>query len=109
MLLYYLSLVDTEEEKSKLENLYYEYKALMKYIAFNILGDNGLAEDAVHEAFIKLTRHLDGIGEIKSLKTKAFIVIISILLSARALPLLEMTPFLLYIPKPSACPIRLYG
>lgn len=76
MLLYYLSLVDTEEEKSKLENLYYEYKALMKYIAFNILGDNGLAEDAVHEAFIKLTRHLDGIGEIKSLKTKAFIVII---------------------------------
>ena len=55
MLLYYLSLVDTEEEKSKLENLYYEYKALMKYIAFNILGDNGLAEDAVHEAFIKLT------------------------------------------------------
>ena len=26
MLLYYLSLVDTEEERSKLENLYYEYK-----------------------------------------------------------------------------------
>ena len=76
MLLYYLSLVDTEEERSKLENLYYEYKALMKYVAFNILEDNGLAEDAVHEAFIKLTRHLDGIDEIKSHKTKAFIVII---------------------------------
>ena len=28
---------------------------------------------------------------------------------SEALPLLEMTPFLLYIPKPSACPIRLYG
>lgn len=76
LLLYYLSLLDTEEEKSKLEKLYYEYKGLMKYVAFDILRDNGLAEDAVHEAFIKLTRHLVGIDEIYSHKTKSFIVII---------------------------------
>ena len=77
LLSFYLSLLDTEEEKSKLEMLYYEYKALMKYIAFNILNNNESAEDAVHEAFIKLTRHLDGIKEIKGSKTKSFIAIVT--------------------------------
>ena len=76
LLLFYLSLIENEEEKSKLEKLYYEYKKLMKYIAFEILDNNELAEDAVHEAFIKLTRHLKGIEEIKCHKTKAFIVIV---------------------------------
>ena len=76
MLLFYLSLLDTEEEQSKLEKLYYQYKALMKYIALDILKDDGMADDAVHDAFIKLTRHLDGIDEIKSHKTKGFIVIV---------------------------------
>lgn len=76
MLLFYLSLIENEEEKSKLEELYYEYKKLMKYIALEILDNNELAEDAVHEAFIKLTRHLKGIEEIKCHKTKAFIVIV---------------------------------
>lgn len=76
VLLFYLSLLDTEEEKSKLEKLYYQYKALMKYIALDILKDYSMADDAVHEAFIKLIRHLDGIDEIDSRKTKAFIVIV---------------------------------
>lgn len=76
MLSFYLSLVETEEERSKLEKLYYEYKELMKYVALDILKDNGYADDAVHEAFIKLTRHLKGINEIKCHKTKTFIVII---------------------------------
>lgn len=76
MLLFYLSLLDTDEEKSKLEKLYYQYKSLMKYIALDILKDEYMSEDAVHEAFIKLTRHLDGIEEIDCHKTKAFLIII---------------------------------
>lgn len=55
MLLFYLSLLDTEEEKTKFERLYYEYRAVMKYKALEILKDEYLAEDAVHEAFIKLS------------------------------------------------------
>lgn len=76
MLSFYFSILDTEEEKSKLEKLYYEYKSLMKYIALEILKDDYIAEDAVHNAFIKLTRHLNGIEEIKCHKTKSFLVII---------------------------------
>ena len=76
MLYFYLTLLDTDEEKSKLEKLYYDYRALMKYIAFDILKDEQLAEDAVHNAFIKLTNYLDKIDDSDCHKTKGFIVIV---------------------------------
>lgn len=76
MLQFYLSLIETEEEKSKFERLYNQYKKLLKYIAVDMLQDEFLAEDAVHEAFIKLTRHIKGVDENDRHKTKAFVVII---------------------------------
>lgn len=76
MLFLYLSLFETEEDKSKFEKLYYDYRALMKYIAFDILKDEQLAEDAVHNAFIKLTNYLDKIDDSDCHKTKSFIVIV---------------------------------
>lgn len=76
MLLFYLSLVDSPEDKEKFEKLYYEYRELMQHIAYNILKDRALAEDAVHDAFTKIIRYLDGIGEVESHRTKAYVVII---------------------------------
>ncbi len=76
MLLFYLSLIETEEDKSKFERLYNDYRKLLKYIAIDMLHDEFLAEDAVHEAFIKLTRYISGVDENDRHKTKAFIVII---------------------------------
>ena len=76
MLLFYMSLIDENKDKDKFEKIYYKYNRLMKYIAFNILNDEYLAEDATHEAFIKLTRYLKKIEEIDCPKTKSFIVII---------------------------------
>lgn len=76
MLFFYLSMIDAPEEKSKLEKLYCEYRYLMKHIALNILHNDTLAEDAVHNAFLKLANHLKKIDEIKCHKTKAFIVIV---------------------------------
>jgi len=76
MLNLYLTLINTTDDKKKFENLYYEYRTLMKYIANGILKDEYLAEDAVHEAFLKLTRYLNKIDDIKCPRTKTFIVII---------------------------------
>lgn len=76
MLLFYLSLIENEEDKSKFERLYNQYRKLMKYTAIEMLHDEFLAEDAVHEAFIKLTRYISGVDENDSHKTTAFIVII---------------------------------
>lgn len=76
MLTFYLSLVDTEEEKSKFEKLYYKYRNLMYYCAREILKDDRLAEDAVQEAFLRLTKYVKKIDDVECHKTKNFVVII---------------------------------
>lgn len=76
MLLYYLSLIDSEEDKSKFEKIYEQYRLLMKYIALQVLGDDRNAEDVVHDSFVKIIKHLDQVGDVYSHKTRSFIVII---------------------------------
>ena len=76
MLLFYLSLLDTQEEKSKMEKLYYTYKGLMLKVAYDILKDYELANDALHTSFLKIVNHLDKIDEISCHKTKAYMVIV---------------------------------
>lgn len=65
-----------DEEKSKFEEIYIKYKQTMFYIANKILRDEYLAEDAVHQAFLRIIDNLDKINEINCHKSKAFIVII---------------------------------
>lgn len=77
MLLFYLSALDTQEERIKFEDIYKKYGKLMKYVAYNILRDDSLAEDAVHNAFLKLIKYLDRIDEVDCHKTKSFVVIVT--------------------------------
>lgn len=76
MLSFYLTLVDTPEEKNKFEKLYYKYRNLMYYCAREILQDDRLAEDAVQEAFLRLTKYVKKINDIECHKTKHLVVII---------------------------------
>lgn len=76
MLTFYLNMLDTEDEKTKFEQLYLEYRFTMLHVARQILHDDMLAEDAVHDAFLALLKNLDKIDEISCKKTKAYIVII---------------------------------
>lgn len=76
MLSFYLTLVDTPEEKNKFEKLYYKYRNLMYYCAREILQDERLAEDAVQEAFLRLTKYVKKINDIECHKTKHLVVII---------------------------------
>ena len=69
-------MIDTYDKKDKLEQLYLKYKKLMKYIALNILSDEQLSEDAVHNAFLKIINHLDKFSGIDCQETKNLIVII---------------------------------
>ncbi|EGT4060805.1 sigma-70 family RNA polymerase sigma factor, partial [Clostridioides difficile] len=57
-MLIYLSIIDSEEEKDKFEKIYEKYKKLMFYIANQILQDEQLSEDAVHNAFLKIIDNL---------------------------------------------------
>lgn len=71
-----LLVLDTEEERSKFEKLYDRYKYIMRQVAVDILKDNYLAEDAVHEALIKIAKNFSKVGDIESVKTRNFIIII---------------------------------
>lgn len=75
MLMLYMSLIETEEEKVKFEKIYVQYRKLMYVCAKEILHSDHLAEDAVHEAFLKIAKYLDKI-EFPCNKTKRFVVIV---------------------------------
>ena len=76
MLAFYLQMIDDADDKSRFEQLYLEYKSAMFYVADSILHDEFLAEDAVHEAFLRIAKNMKKIGEIKCPQTKSFAVII---------------------------------
>ena len=75
-MLIYLSILESEAEISKFELIYSTYKKQMYYTANNILKDSHLAEDAVHNAFLRIINNLEKIEDINSHKTKGLIVII---------------------------------
>lgn len=58
-MLVYLAMIEGPEERSKFEQIYEKYRALMFYRAKQILRDDRDAEDAVHEAFVRVANHIE--------------------------------------------------
>ena len=75
-MLIYLAMIEGPEERSKFEQIYEKYRALMFYRARQILGDDRDAEDAVHEAFVRVANHIEKISDPECPKTRALVVII---------------------------------
>ena len=76
MLSLYLTMLETSEERNKFEVLYQLHKRTMLYVAKGVLKDDYLAEDAVHEAFIRVINHFVKIGEPNSPQTRYFLIVI---------------------------------
>ncbi len=72
-----IMMIENESARQKAAELYSAYGRLMLYIARGILGDAGLAEDAVSEAFIRIIENLNKIDMNDCYKTKGFVVIIA--------------------------------
>lgn len=68
--------LNDEQQIENLERLYKENRQQMYWIAFNILNDSHLAEDAVQDAFVKLIENYDKITYISAKKQKSLISII---------------------------------
>ena len=77
MLAIYLSMIDNEDDKSKFESVYLKYKSLMLNRAYDILKDSGLAEDAVHNAFLSILKNLSKIDDVDSKATKGYVLVIT--------------------------------
>ncbi len=75
MLQFYLSLVETEEERSLITELYTKYEQKMFRAAMDILHNNHSAEDAVHDAFLKIIDKLQELNFDNDVKTGALLVI----------------------------------
>lgn len=63
-MLAYLLTLDTQQDKQKLVLLYESYRDSLYYLAYQILHDEGQAEDAVQETFYKVADHLDKIQDV---------------------------------------------
>ena len=61
MLLFYLSLLDDPESKSKVELIYNDYYSYMSYKAGTVLNNATNVEDAVHNAMLKIIGIIDEI------------------------------------------------
>ena len=57
MLAFYLAALDTEAERAKLVEIYNEHKYLMLRYACKIVGNETIAEDAVHNVILALIKH----------------------------------------------------
>lgn len=77
MLAFYLSLLEPQEDKDKFEYLYERYAPLMKRVAYQKLHDEQLAEDAVHNAFMKIIKSFCKIDDPNSHKTRRFLVVVT--------------------------------
>jgi len=75
-MLFFLAVIKDSDERNKLEELYLKYSKDMFKVAYRILNDYYLAQDAVQQSFIKLIDNLNKINDINCNKTKAFVVII---------------------------------
>ena len=69
-------MASTEELAREMEELYREYRSPMLRIALSVLRDEGLAEDAVQLAFLKLFQNFEKIPRGDCNKRRSFIVII---------------------------------
>ena len=75
-MLIYLAMIESEDDRSKFEIIYREYRDLMLYIANRILGDTKDSEDVVHQSFVKLIDILETIDEPRCHKTRSLVVTI---------------------------------
>jgi len=76
MLSLYLSILDNSEDQNKFTQLYNEYQEPMFYAANKILKNIHSAEDAVHDAFLRVIKNLHKIPDIYCPQTKNYLVII---------------------------------
>jgi len=70
-------MVDTPEQKRKFAALYDKYRYLMFKVAFDILHDHHLAEDALQEAFVRVAKHMECIGRLEETATKRYMITIT--------------------------------
>ena len=77
MLSLYLSLVDNEEQRTLVEQIYFDCEQIMYRTAYSILHNKQDAEDAVHDAFLRIVSDIDRIASVDPGKRRNYAVIVA--------------------------------
>ena len=72
----YLQSIEDPVDREKFEQLYNFYRGYMLKHAAKILKNEFDAEDAVHNAFLSISKHMDKIQDPFSMATKGYLSII---------------------------------
>ena len=72
----YMTMIDSPPNQSKFERIYLAYRDLMYRAAYSILKNEADAEDAVHNAFVKIAENISKISEPVCPKTQVYVVTI---------------------------------
>lgn len=73
----YAIMIETPEERSRFEQIYLQYKGLMFHAANQILHNPQDAEDAVHQAFVKIAENIGKIERPICPRTQSYVVTIT--------------------------------
>lgn len=74
MIALYLSLIDTEENKVKFEDIYNKYINQMIAYSRSILHNHHDAEDAVQDALLSISKMMNKLSEFDERSTKAYVM-----------------------------------
>ena len=77
MLALYLSMVSDEEGRRKITLIYQKYRKYMMFRANEVLNNKNDAEDAVHDAMLKIISVIERVDTSDALKLKAFCGIVA--------------------------------
>lgn len=72
----YLQAIEDPGDREKFAELYKHYRAYMLKIANEILDNAFDAEDALHNAFVSISEHMDKVQDISSKMTRGFVAIV---------------------------------
>lgn len=76
MMVVYTQMLETADERRKIEQIFYTYGNLMFHVANKILNNPQDAEDAVQQALFAVCQNLEKISDIQCPKSRSFIVTI---------------------------------
>lgn len=76
-MLIYLQIIETEQERSKFEQIYTDYYGLMYHVAHEILQNHHDTEDAIHQAVLSIIENIKKIAAVRCPETRSYIVIIT--------------------------------
>ena len=76
MLMMYLQMLDTPEEKVRFEEIYLKYRSVMYHVADGVLHNGQDAEDAVHNAFLRIIKKFSRFQEtpVKELAPQVIVI-----------------------------------